>query len=147
MISIARIFGAPLTVPAGKQERSASTPTRSAANLAGDVADEMHHVAVALDLHQLRHGDGARLGDAADVVAPEIDQHDVLGTLLFVARPTRLASCVIFALAGAAMSRSGDGMRHQRVAVQPHQQLGRCADDLRVAQLQIEHVGRWIHPA
>jgi hypothetical protein len=37
---------------------------------------------VALDLHELGDLDRAELGDTADVVPPEVDQHDVLGALL-----------------------------------------------------------------
>ena len=42
----------------------------------------MHDVRVALDHHALGDLHAAGGGDAADVVAPEIDQHHVLGALL-----------------------------------------------------------------
>ena len=47
-------------------------------------ADEMHDVRVALDEHEVLDLDGAEVADAADVVAAEVDEHDVLGELLFV---------------------------------------------------------------
>ena len=52
MISIARIFGAPVSVPAGKVARSTSMRV-SRLELAVDVADDVHHVRVALD-HEVR---------------------------------------------------------------------------------------------
>ena len=42
----------------------------------------MHDVAVALDHHLLGDLDRADLGDAADIVAREIEQHQMLGALL-----------------------------------------------------------------
>ena len=84
MISIARTFGAPETVPAGKQATSASS--RSCDRLAAcrHDRDEVHDVRVALERHVGRHPHRAVLGDAADVVAAEVDEHDVLGALLLV---------------------------------------------------------------
>jgi hypothetical protein len=44
----------------------------------------VHDVRVALDGHEIRHGDAAELADAADVVAGQIHQHEVLGFFLFI---------------------------------------------------------------
>ena len=44
----------------------------------------MHHLAVALDEELVGDLDGADLGHAADVVAAEIEQHQVLGAFLRV---------------------------------------------------------------
>jgi hypothetical protein len=49
-----------------------------------DVADDVHDVRVALDAKGLGDLDGAGFRDAADVVAGQVDQHHVLGTLLGV---------------------------------------------------------------
>ena len=86
MISIARTFGAPLTVPAGKVARSTSTAFLPVGEVAGDLAREVHHVRVALEHHQLVDLLGAELHDPADVVAGEVDEHHVLGALLRVLR-------------------------------------------------------------
>ena len=75
MISMARILGAPESVPAGKQARKASTAA-SPAELALERADQVHDVGVALDEHQVLHLDGAEFADAADVVAAEVDEHE-----------------------------------------------------------------------
>jgi hypothetical protein len=49
-----------------------------------DVADDVHHVRIALDREGLGDLHAAGLGDAADVVARQVDQHQVLGALLRV---------------------------------------------------------------
>jgi hypothetical protein len=49
MISMARIFGAPDTVPAGKQARNTSIAPSPSRSVALDLAHEVQHVAVALD--------------------------------------------------------------------------------------------------
>src|SRR5690606_13597010 len=49
------------------------------------VADDVVHVGVAFDRHQLVHLDAAGHADAAEVVALQVDQHHVLGALLGVA--------------------------------------------------------------
>ncbi len=90
MISMARILGAPLRVPAGKQARKASMGARSGLELAFEGADEVHDVAVALDEHEVLDLDGAEFADAADVVAAEVDEHDVLGDALSRRRGGRL---------------------------------------------------------
>ena len=82
---MARTFGAPLTVPAGNvacRSESASSPARRSPV---DLRDEVHDVRVALDLEQLGDADGARLADPAEVVARQVDEHQVLGALLLVA--------------------------------------------------------------
>ena len=84
MISIARTFGAPLTVPAGNVARSTSTAVRPSASSPDDLAREVHHVRVALERHQLVDLLGAELHDPPDVVAGEVDEHHVLGPLLRV---------------------------------------------------------------
>jgi len=49
-----------------------------------DIADKVHHMRVALDNEGLGDLDAARGGDAADVVARQVDEHEVFGTFLGV---------------------------------------------------------------
>jgi len=49
-----------------------------------DVRDDVHDVAVALDEETVGHLHRADLGDAADVVASEVEQHQMLGSFLRV---------------------------------------------------------------
>ena len=57
--------------------------------LARHRAHQVHHVAVALDRHQLGDGDRPEAAHAPEVVAAEVHQHEVLGPLLHV-RPQGL---------------------------------------------------------
>src|SRR3546814_1349975 len=67
-------------------------PTRRSSDLLArgeptlDIGDDVHDVAVELDGVLLGHLHAADRGDAADVVAAEIEQHEVLGELLRVAQ-------------------------------------------------------------
>ena len=62
----------------------------------------MHHVAVALERHHLVDLHGAELDDPTDVVAGQVDEHDVLGDLLRVLDSS------------AAMRRSSSSVRPRR---------------------------------
>ena len=82
MISIARTFGAPDTVPAGKQADQRVEAVAVLGQAALDDRHQVHHVRVALEGHVLRDAHAAVFRHAADVVAPQVDQHHVLGPLL-----------------------------------------------------------------
>ena len=84
MISSARGFGAPESVPAGNVARNTSIGVRAGREVALDRRDEVHDVAEPLDPHELGHLDRARRADLREVVAGEVDEHQVLGLLLGV---------------------------------------------------------------
>ena len=44
----------------------------------------MHHVGVALDHHFFRDFHAAGFTDSAHIIAPQIDQHEVLGNLFWI---------------------------------------------------------------
>ena len=91
-------------MPAGNTARSASSASRSGRSRALDVGHEVEDVAVALDLHVLADGDGARPRDPPEVVPAEVDQHDVLRPLLRVALEL-LGEELVLALASAPRGR------------------------------------------
>ena len=101
---------------------------------------------VALDVGESIDAHGARRGDATDVVATEVDEHDVLGDLLFVVQKF-VFEFEVLGLVDAARARARDRpVAHQSV-VHAHQHLGRGADDLDLAGVQQVHVGRRIEGA
>src|SRR5690606_12842261 len=57
---------------------------RARAELADDRGDEVHDVAVAMDGLEVDHFDGLRPADLGEVVAGQVDEHDVLGHLFGV---------------------------------------------------------------
>jgi hypothetical protein len=89
----------------------------------------VHHVRVALDEHQLVDLHAAELAHAAHVVAAQVDQHHVLGALLFVVQHL-LGQRVVFGLGCAARARSGDGPVLHLALMHAHQQLRRRARQL-----------------
>jgi len=77
-------LGAPVSVPAGKRGLEHVHAGHAGIQGAFYVADDVHHVAVALHDEGVRHLDRADFGNAADVVAGQVDQHHVLGALFGV---------------------------------------------------------------
>ena len=65
--------------------------------LAVDVGDDVHHVRIALDGHVLGHLHAADLRHPADVVAPKIHQHHVLGALLRIGQQFAAPARVLLA--------------------------------------------------
>ena len=84
MICMARTLGAPLTVPAGEGGFERVDPVGAVGEPAAHRRDHVDDVRVQLHLHELVDLDAARRAHPAQVVAPQIDQHDVLGPLLLV---------------------------------------------------------------
>ena len=78
--------------------------------------DEVEDVAVALDFHVLADADRAGTRDPAQVVAPEIDQHHVLGALLRIALELLGEQRVLPGI-DAAWPGSSDGVGRQPVAL------------------------------
>jgi hypothetical protein len=97
-------------------------------------------VRVALDGHEVRHPHRPRHGDPANVVAAEIDEHDVLRPLLLVGEQVSLVGAV-FLRRHPTGSGPGDGVVGQRPPFETDEELGRGADDLVVPEIEVEHVG------
>src|SRR5260370_1823046 len=70
--------------------------------------DDVHDVGKTLDGHELLDFDGAVIADAAEIVAAEIDEHDVLGALFFAAEQL-FFEALVFGFVFAAGPSSGDG--------------------------------------
>src|SRR5215212_1190335 len=101
---------------------------------AGDLADDVEDVRVGLDDHQLVDLDAAVLADAAEVVAAEVDQHHVLGPLLWVVDQAGGEAAVLL-LAAPTRGGAGDRPGLDPAAVDLDQRLGRGAGDLEIAEL------------
>ena len=84
MICMARIFGAPVTVPAGKAARSASVADTPGANSPVTVDTRCITWLKRSMLHELGNPDAARDAHPPQVVAAQVDQHQVFGPLLLV---------------------------------------------------------------
>src|SRR5215213_1227757 len=107
--------------------------------LADHVRDQVHHVGVPLDPHELVHPDGPGAADPAEVVAGQVDQHHVLGPLLLVRLELGLQGEVGLRV-GAAGTGAGDGSHGGPAALDGDQDLRRRAGDGDPGQAQEVHV-------
>ncbi len=89
----------------------------------------MHDVAVALDRHEVDDLDAAGLADPAEVVAAEVDEHQVLGALLGVGHQL-LGEGGVGLRGGAARAGAGDGVEQRAPVLDLDQRLGAGADDV-----------------
>ena len=111
-----------------------------------DVGDDVHDVAVVLDDQLLGDAHGADLGDAADVVAAEVQQHQVLGQLLRVGQQVRGEARVLVAR-GAARPRAGERPDRHRAVLQPDQDLRARADQREIVEVEVEQERRGVEAA
>ena len=103
-------------------------------------------MAVPLDLHVLRDPHRARPGDPPEVVAPEVDEHHVLGPLLRVGLEL-LGEELVLPRVGAARARAGDRVRRHPLALDLEEELGAGADDLERRRPDEEEVRARVHLA
>ena len=101
---------------------------------------------ILLDHHAVGHLDRADGGDPAEVVATEVDQHDVFGAFLLV-RQQVFGQRTVFVRRGAALAGAGDRPHGHLVAFETGQDFRAGADDVRVAEVEEIHVGRRIQRA
>ena len=102
-------------------------------------------MAVALDLHVLARGHGARLGDAAEVVPPEVDEHHVLGAFLGVVAEL-VGEPVVVRRRRAARAGAGDRVGRHPVARHLDEELRAGADDLHPGRPGEEQVRAGVDP-
>ena len=103
----------------------------------------MDDVRVFLDGHLLGDLDGTGAGQATDVVAGQVDEHQVLGTLLRVGQQF-LGRTGIIGLGQAPLAGAGDGPQNDTrlgPLLLTHQDLGRGARHVEVPEVVVVHVG------
>ncbi|OEI69630.1 Uncharacterized protein Cus16_0238 [Curtobacterium sp. ER1/6] len=88
----------------------------------------MHDVAEPLDGHELGDRDGPGTADLLQVVAREVDEHEVLRALLRVGEQL-LAQADVLDRGAATGPRPGDRVRDRPTVLHLHERLGRRADD------------------
>ena len=111
-----------------------------------DLGDDMHDVAVALDDHQVFHLHGAEIAHPADVIARQVDQHDVLGPFLGVGQQFGFVRLVLFGCL-AAGPRSGDGPDLNVPLFAPDMDFRGSSHQAEPVQFEQEHIGRGIDRA
>jgi hypothetical protein len=68
----------------------------------------VHDVGVALDEHEVFDADAGEFADAANVVAAEVDEHEVFGALFFVGEHL-FAEADVFGFVARPGTAAGDG--------------------------------------
>ena len=104
----------------------------------------MHHVTVVLDLHQLGHAYGARLTHPSDVVATEVDEHNVLGALLLVGEQVGTQAHVLGEV-HAARPGTSQWTGEDLVPFHAHERLRRTTHERHIGGAHVEHVRRGVH--
>ena len=123
-------------------------------DLPSHVADDVHHVAVALHCHHGGDGHRAVLADPAQVVPAQVHQHHVLRPLLGIGEEL-LGQGLVLLLGGAPPAGAGDGVQVGLAILQAHVHLRAGADDPHrlpwdaghPAEVQEVHVGGGVEHA
>ena len=129
MSSIARTFGAPVTVPAGMPRANTIERVALRRQDAAHVRDEVHDVAVALDRSGRPDRDRAGDRDASQIVPSEIDEHHVLGRLFGVGEQLRARAPSSSSSSCAARARPRDRTQRASRPLQLDERLRELADD------------------
>jgi hypothetical protein len=108
--------------------------------LALDARHQVHDVRVALDAHEVGDLDAAGAADAAQVVAAEVDEHDVLGALLGVGGELD-GERVVLGRRGATAAGAGDRARLDAAALGAHQALGAAGHQRDGPEVEVAEVG------
>ncbi len=111
-----------------------------------DIGNDVHHMRIALNHHFFGNADAAGFAHAADIVAAQINQHHVFGDFFGIAEQILLLR-QIFGGGFAAQAGAGNGAHDDVVALAPHQNLGRGADHMEIAEIVVKHIGRGVERA
>jgi hypothetical protein len=104
----------------------------------------VHHVGVAFHEHDFLGAHARKLAHPPDVVAAQVDQHDVLGSLFLIGAQFFLESLVLV-LGFAARARSGDRPVFDVAPSNLDEHFGRRAEDGRIAHTEVVHVRRRVY--
>ena len=147
MISIARIFGAPDSVPAGNAARSTSSQRLARRERADDVRGHVHDVRVALDRPSARR----RAREPTSATRPTSLRPRSISIRCSARSFGSASSSAASRSSSAAVSPRGRvpaiGRTSTRPSAEPDERLGRRAGDARLGELEVEHVRRRVDHA
>src|SRR5579875_1710373 len=105
----------------------------------------MHHMAETLDDELFRHLDRANLGNAPDIVAPEIEQHQMLGPLLGIGEKFGLEPQILLPRRSP-WSGSGERAERHLPVAQPDEDLRARSRHGEAAKIEEEKKWRGVDP-
>ncbi len=111
-----------------------------------DVGDDVHDVGVVFDGHEFGDADGAEGGDAAEVVADEVDEHEVFGAFFGVGGEFAV-ELVVFGIGGAAGAGAGDGAGLDFAVAEADEEFGGAGDEGEAGEAEERHVGGGVDAA
>jgi hypothetical protein len=135
-----RRLGAPVTDPLGNRASiMAANPTRAAAGL--DFRRHLPESGIGFRLEQATGSNGSGAGDFAQIVAKQIDNHDVLG-FFFWARSKGSGEGPVFFFPPPARGRAFHGARHQSISMLLKKQFRRQAQNFPSSKIHVGRIGR-----
>ena len=111
------------------------------------MTDQVLNLRIALNGILVYHANGARFGDTANVIACQINQHQVLGSFFRIMQKVFGKSAVVLHInSSGASSRNRSNRRDPSSVTQllPHQNFRRSSDNKVVSKVVEVHVRRWI---
>ena len=112
---------------------------------ADHVRHDVHDVAVALDRELFGHADRPDLGDATDIVAAEIEQHQVFGAFLLVSQKIG-GEPLVLGWCRATPTCARDRANRHCAVTHAHQNFRAGAHDLERAEVEEGQERRGVHP-
>src|SRR5680860_1817153 len=110
-----------------------------------DIGNDVHHLTVIFQEEAVGDAHAADLRHAPDIVAAEIEQHQMLGALLGVGEQL-LGERFVFVRRGTARPRAGDGPDGDLALAYAHQNLGARTHHGEVTEVQEIQKRRGVHP-
>ena len=104
----------------------------------------MHDVAIAFDGETVSDGDASPGGNASDIVAPQVKQHEMLRALLGIGQKLRLVRAVI-GFRGTAGAGAGNGSDRDVPVANANQDLRAGAHYGEIGQIEKIEKRRWVH--
>ena len=105
----------------------------------------MHDVTVTFDGEAVRHLHRAALRDTTNVVAAEVEQHEVLGPLFRVGQQ-RCLRLAVRCRCRAARARPCDGADRDLLVTHADEDFGARSDDGKAGKVEEIEERRWVHP-
>src|SRR4030043_1369762 len=99
--------------------------------------DQVHHVRVTFHIHQVANLDRTRLTYTPNIIASQVNQHNVLSTFLFIIAQLLLQHNILiqaFSSWSGASKRTG----HYHTILYPHQNLRGGPDNAKAAETEKE---------
>ncbi len=108
-----------------------------------DIGNDVHDMAIVFDDHGFGDTNGTRKCHASDVIASEIEEHEMFSPFFGVIKEIA-SEFEVFMSIGPAFSCAGDGTNGHGVVTQANENFRAGTDDGGISELEVEEEGRGI---